>query len=86
MAICQARIEEAENQVESEGMISDYVNTKRERNSVANPAVGVSMKYAQLFKCLCIEFGMTPSSRGRLEVPNEDGKDDFASKLRSKIG
>lgn len=86
MAICQARIEEAENRVESEGVISDYVNTKRERNGVAHPAVGVSMKYAQMLKSLCIEFGMTPSSRGRLELPSEEKSDDFASKLRSKIG
>jgi phage terminase small subunit len=43
------------------------------------------MKYAQMLKCLCIEFGMTPSSRGRLELPNEEKGDDFASKLRSKI-
>ena len=85
MAICQARIEEAENKVESEGMIADHTNTKGECNSVAHPAVGVSMKYAQMLRTLCIEFGMTPSSRGRLELPSEEKGDDFASKLRSKI-
>lgn len=85
MAICQARIEEAENKVESEGIIADHTNTKGECNRVAHPAVGVSMKYAQMLRTLCIEFGMTPSSRGRLELPSEEKGDDFASKLRSKI-
>lgn len=85
MAICQARIEEAENKVESEGIITDHTNTKGECNSVTHPAVGVSMKYAQMLRTLCIEFGMTPSSRGRLELPSEEKGDDFTSKLRSKI-
>lgn len=81
MAICQARIEEAETQIEGEGILSGYTNTKGENNQVAHPAVGISMKYAQMLKSLCTEFGMTPSSRGRLEVPKEKEKSDLDNLL-----
>lgn len=86
MAICQARIEEAENQIERDGVLSSYTNTKGENNSVTHPAVGVSMKYAQMLKSLCVEFGMTPSSRGRLEVPKETEKSPLDKLIDGDIG
>lgn len=85
MALCQARIEEAEAQVEQGGVLMDYTNARGEENKVQHPAVGVSIKYAQMLKSLATEFGLTPSSRGRLEVPVGKDVDPFEAHLRESI-
>lgn len=77
LSICQARIEEAEAQISKEGVTVDYTNTRGETNSTPHPSVGTSIKYAQLLKSISTEFGMTPSSRGRLQLPSEKAKSDF---------
>jgi P27 family predicted phage terminase small subunit len=43
---------------------------------VSNPAVRVQRDSAQLIRQLASELGLTPSSRSRLTVKEEDG-DDF---------
>jgi phage terminase small subunit len=38
-------------------------------------------------RAFCSEFGLTPAARAKMELPTERNRDDdFASKLRSKIG
>ena len=40
------------------------------------PEVSIAQKSLQLVKAFCAEFGLTPSSRGRLSLPGEKD-DDF---------
>lgn len=43
-----------------------------------------AQRYLEICKAMCLEFGMTPSSRGRMLLPNEenkDGKDEFEKLL-----
>ena len=75
---CQAyaRWREAEGDIQKNGMT--YMSEKG--NHVPYPQVGIAQKYLQICKNFLIEFGMTPSSRGRLTLPGgEDGDelDDF---------
>ncbi len=41
------------------------------------PQVGIANQMAKQMRSLCAEFGMTPSSRGRMNVPGEKTPDDF---------
>ena len=77
LCICQARIEEAEEQISKDGITTNYTNTRGETNPVSHPSVGTSIKYAQMLRSICTEFGMTPSSRGRLQLPTEKIESDF---------
>ena len=71
---CQAwaRYRDAEEALERYGSIlkakeSDYIQV--------SPYATISRHNAQLMKALCAEFGLTPSSRGRMSLPSDDGDD-----------
>ncbi len=41
------------------------------------PEVSIAQKYLQLVRAFCAEFGLTPSSRGRMHIPErEDGEEE----------
>lgn len=40
------------------------------------PQVAIAQKYLQLVKAFCAEFGLTPSSRGRMQLPGQTEDDD----------
>ena len=51
------------------------------------PQVGMSQKYLKLCQSFMTEFGLTPSSRGKLSLPSEDegdGMEKFLKKGKPK--
>lgn len=45
------------------------------------PEVAMLQKSLQLIRAFCSEFGLSPSSRGRMTVPGKDEKDDWEKLL-----
>jgi P27 family predicted phage terminase small subunit len=41
------------------------------------PQVAIAQKYLQIAKAFMAEFGLTPSSRGRMQLPSEQNEDDM---------
>lgn len=82
-AYCQAyaRWKEAEQVLTDEGTTMEYTNKHGEKNQVLHPQVFVANKYLQIIRAFCAEFGLTPSSRGRMVLPCSEGADDFGSFL-----
>lgn len=79
-AYCQAyaRWREAEAILEREGIVVEHTNKAGATNVVTHPAFFIAQKYAQQMRAFAAEFGMTPSSRARLSLPEvEDDADDF---------
>ncbi len=52
----------------------DLVGTK----TVVNPMVKVASDAFKNYKSMCIEFGMTPSSRTNVSMPDQKPNDRFA--------
>lgn len=83
-AYCQAysRWKRAEELVKKEGLVvateSGYL--------MPHPAVKIAEKSMQLIRGFCTEFGLTPSSRGRMSLPVErsDDEDEFFMYQREK--
>ena len=51
------------------------------------PQYGIVNQCLKQIRAFCSEFGLTPAARAKMELPTErNHDDDFASKLRSKIG
>lgn len=69
---CYARWAQCEKRLEKKGLTfttpSGYVQQR--------PEVSMAQKYLQLVKAFCAEFGLTPSSRSRIELPDPDEDDD----------
>lgn len=76
-AYCQAyaRWVEAEKDISLHGTTSVSLHGME----VARPAVAMAQKSAQMVKAFAAEFGLTPSSRGRMALPPQDpgGNDDL---------
>ena len=71
---------EAEGEIErmrAEG-INPYTYTTEKGNTVQRPIVGVRNKALELMLRYLGEFGLTPSSRSRVSVPNLE-QDEFAA-------
>jgi P27 family predicted phage terminase small subunit len=48
------------------------------------PEVSIAMKALGLVKVFCAEFGMTPSSRSRIDLPGDESEIDPLDALRSR--
>lgn len=53
-----------------------YTNKAGARNKLAKPEVAIAQKYLDQVKSFCAEFGLTPSSRGRMTLPDRRGLED----------
>jgi P27 family predicted phage terminase small subunit len=80
---CWSRYREAEEQM-------DQINTtffKTPSGYVQQlPQVAIAQKYLKLCKDFMIEFGLTPSSRGRMLLPNEKDETDEMERLLRESG
>jgi P27 family predicted phage terminase small subunit len=84
-----ARAVAADVLVESEGMIaSDYAIDKQGEPFVIrkkpHPAVGISERAWKLVRSFCSEFGLSPISRQRLAVKDNDAAADDLMNLLSR--
>ena len=70
---CQAfsRLKQAEDTIAREGMIYEIGKQKKQR-----PEILIAEKAMKTIRMIAIEFGMTPSSRGRIEVKVSDEEED----------
>lgn len=62
----------ATKKINEEGMFIEYTNKAGATNVVEHPAVKAQVKYADLIKKLCGEFGLTPSSRAKITLPKQE--------------
>jgi P27 family predicted phage terminase small subunit len=79
-AYCQAyaRWRQAEEILDREGLIftthTGYIQQR--------PEVAIAQKSLQLMKSYLIEFGLTPSSRSKISLPEPEREDPFAEFLK----
>lgn len=76
---CQAyaRWREAEEVLTLKGLTYEYTNKSGAVNILARPEVGISVSAQKTMRAICAEFGMTPSSRGRMVMPGAPEEDDL---------
>lgn len=53
---------------------------------VKNPVVTIAEKALEQMKVYAIEFGMTPSSRSRIKLPDQKEDDPFESWVKKELG
>ena len=70
---CQAwaRYRQAEEMLDEEG----FVTVTDKGNVIQHPAVAISRNMLQQIRAFAAEFGLTPSSRGRIQIPGHDEDD-----------
>lgn len=81
---CQAwdRWRKAEEALEKDGLVI----TAPSGYPVQNPHIAIANKSLVVMKGLLCEFGLTPSSRTRLHVPEREEADDAMAQLAAEIG
>jgi P27 family predicted phage terminase small subunit len=65
---------------QAETVLDDEGTTFKTPNGYVqvHPQVAIAQKYLQIARGFCAEFGLTPSSRGRMTLPEvDDGGDDL---------
>ena len=63
-------------------VVDDGLITTNIRNGAkANPAAAIAREAAKVIKAICVEFGLTPSSRARISVPGETIEDELEKLL-----
>jgi P27 family predicted phage terminase small subunit len=82
--MCQVygRMREAEEEVASEGMVV----TTTSGNVIQNPYLGIVNRSADQLAKLYSEFGMTPSSRSRVQKADEEKEADPFAAYMGKQG
>lgn len=74
-AYCQAyaRWVKAEKILQEKGLTFETPNGYEQQR----PEVSIANKSMQIIRAFCAEFGLTPSARARMTLPDEDDGDDF---------
>ena len=70
------RIRKLHKQIEKDGLVIDTVNVNGDRMMRGNPAVSQLEKAESLFKNYLTEFGLTPSSRTKIQVNKKSEDND----------
>ena len=70
--------------VSEHGATYEHTNVKGEKNIMTRPEAILLHKSKQLLKAYCAEFGMTASSRGRIQVPGQKDEEDEMETLLNK--
>jgi P27 family predicted phage terminase small subunit len=61
-----------------------YTNKAGATNESPLPEIAIAEKALKQIKMFCTEFGLTPSSRGRMTLPEVGGEDEFETFLFKK--
>jgi len=81
---CWSRYVEAERQMDELGSTIFQPNQKSKYVQQL-PQVAIAQKYLKLCKDFMTEFGLTPSSRGRMLLPGEQDEDEMESLFRKAM-
>lgn len=87
-AYCQsyAKWQLAEEVIKEQGLTYEiYGEAGSVRCVQQRPEVGIANQCLKQIKTFCSAFGLEPSSRAKIELPNSQPADDFADKLRASI-
>jgi P27 family predicted phage terminase small subunit len=76
LAVCWARLRHCEVLISREGMA-----VKGERGTQKHPALTAANMYRQQLRYYLSEFGLTASSRSRLDFPEPEGADDAEARV-----
>ena len=67
--------------IAEEGATYSHTNVKGETNVVTRPEAILLYKAQQMLKAYCVELGLTPSARSRIQLPGEDDGDSKMEQL-----
>jgi len=81
---CWSRYIEAEKQMDDIGSTIFQPNQKSKYIQQL-PQVAIAQKYLKLCKDFMTEFGLTPSSRGRMQLPGEQDEDEMETLFRKAM-
>lgn len=79
-----AKWRQCEEVLAREGLTYEYTNKAGETNIVLRPEYYAAQKYQQQMRALLAEFGMTPSSRSRISLPEQKEQDEFEAFLNGQ--
>ena len=80
-----AQLKQAQEALGSE-LTYEYTNKNGSTNQITKPEVAIIHKCLEQIRAFCSEFGLTPSSRGRLKLPGDnDEESDPMEKIMKKI-
>ena len=57
------------------------ITTNIRNGDKAHPAAQIAREAAKIIKAIAVEFGLTPSSRGRISLPSDTIDDEFEKLL-----
>ena len=80
----QADMERRQKVLNELGDNMEYTNTKGETNIITRPEALLVHKGRQIIKAYCAEFGLTCSSRGRIQLPSAPDEESAMSRLLNK--
>lgn len=80
--VIYSRAMQADAMLAKAGMVITTANG----TEVQSPWVSISNRAHELLNRYEVEFGMTPSSRSRVKVPQKAGEDEFSQFLAKKAG
>ncbi|MFA5558762.1 MAG: phage terminase small subunit P27 family [Methanofastidiosum sp.] len=66
------------DEISKEGLVTTNIR----KGNKANPQLAIAREAAKIIKAIAIEFGLTPSSRGRISLPNEVNEDPLEEMFR----
>lgn len=75
-----------QNVIKEQGATYEHTNVKGEKNITTRPEAILLHKSRQLIKAYCAEFGLTPSSRGKIQVLGQKDEADEMESLLNKKG
>jgi len=78
--------QEAENELKAQGRVVKQTNTKGATNYVPSPWLTVKTKSWEVIKTLSLQFGLTPVSRNKIDIPEVKKEDPIGDLLRRKNG
>lgn len=83
----QATKEVRKHQREAKKLTITYTNKAGFENEIPHPSIKVARDAAATMKSFMTEFGLTPSSRGRIVIPTQETADEYEEfRRRGKSG
>jgi P27 family predicted phage terminase small subunit len=75
------RLVNAEKIIQEKGLTMVFPRDDGSAYEQVRPEVAVSNKAMTQIRAFCIEFGLTPSSRSRMQLPEEEGEKSKLAEL-----